>query len=98
MRKHYIFATGVVFAVAITIISFAIHTIPPKVIAAEQQRNTSSLQNANSSSASATSLLPLKTIFKQVENSVVQITSKMQPAAAANPLNPPSQNATVLGS
>jgi S1-C subfamily serine protease len=98
MRKHYIFATGVVFAVAITIISFAIYTIPLKVIAAEQQRNTSSLQSASSSSASATSLLPLKTIFKQVENSVVQITSKMQPAAAANPLNPPSQNATALGS
>ena len=34
MRKHYIFATSVVFAVAVTIISFTIYTIPPAVIAA----------------------------------------------------------------
>jgi hypothetical protein len=75
MRRRYIFATAVVFAVAIALVSITIYTIPPKVIAAEPQTITSSLQNANSSTASAMSL-SLKTIFKQVENSVVQITSK----------------------
>jgi len=56
--------------------------------------SASTQQNTNSSS-SATSL-PLKTIFKQAEASVVQITSKI-PAATADPLNPQS-NATTLGS
>jgi S1-C subfamily serine protease len=96
MRRRYIFATAVVFAVAIALVSITIYTIPPNVIAAEPQTITSSLQNANSSSALAMSL-SLKTIFKQVENSVVQITSKI-PITAANPLNPPSQNRTALGS
>jgi S1-C subfamily serine protease len=39
---------------------------------------------------------PLNTIFKQVENSVVQITSKVP--TPSNPQNPQTPNATALGS
>jgi S1-C subfamily serine protease len=39
----------------------------------------------------------LRAIFKQVENSVVQITRKL-PTAAFNPLNPQTTNATAQGS
>ncbi|HEY9491758.1 MAG TPA: trypsin-like peptidase domain-containing protein [Nitrososphaeraceae archaeon] len=38
------------------------------------------------------------TIFKQVENSVVQITSKVPPIPSNNPQNPQAPNATALGS
>jgi S1-C subfamily serine protease len=88
MRKRFAFA-AIVFAVAIIMI-----TIPSTVVAKTQQinSNTSSSQATNSSS----NPLPLKTIFKQVENSVVQITSKIP--TTPNPLNPQSSNATALGS
>jgi S1-C subfamily serine protease len=73
-------------------------TIPSPVVAAQQQQinsNTSSSQSANSSS----SPLPLKTIFKQVENSVVQITSKIPTTTGIpNPSNQSSSNVTTLGS
>jgi len=38
------------------------------------------------------------TIFKQVENSVVQITSKVPPIPSNNPQNPQAPNTTALGS
>ncbi|MFZ0225052.1 MAG: trypsin-like peptidase domain-containing protein, partial [Candidatus Nitrosopolaris sp.] len=47
--------------------------------------------------ASTTQSTNLRTIFKQVENSVVQITSKL-PTAAPNALNPQTPNTTALGS
>jgi S1-C subfamily serine protease len=47
-------------------------------------------------SAAAASPSPLNTIFKQVENSVVQITSKIP--TPSNPQNPQAPNATALGS
>jgi S1-C subfamily serine protease len=50
-----------------------------------------------SSSLAAASPSPLNTIFKQVENSVVQITSKV-PIPSNNPQNPQAPNATALGS
>ena len=58
-----------------------------------QQQSNSSSQSTNSSATSS----PLKTIFKDVENSIVQITSKI-PTGNPNALNPQSQNATALGS
>ncbi|MGA9150192.1 MAG: trypsin-like peptidase domain-containing protein [Candidatus Nitrosopolaris sp.] len=91
MRKRFEFATAIVFAVAIIMI-----TIPTAVVAQTQEinSNTSSSQATNSSNP-----LPLKTIFKQVENSVVQITSKIPiTTGVPNPQNPPSSNATTLGS
>jgi S1-C subfamily serine protease len=50
-----------------------------------------------SSSSAAASPSPLNNIFKQVENSVVQITSKV-PIPSSNPQNPQAPNATALGS
>jgi S1-C subfamily serine protease len=49
------------------------------------------------STASTTQSTNLRAIFKQVENSVVQITRKL-PTAAPNALNPQTPNATALGS
>ncbi|HZD83017.1 MAG TPA: trypsin-like peptidase domain-containing protein, partial [Nitrososphaeraceae archaeon] len=40
----------------------------------------------------------LNTIFKQVENATVQITSKVPPIPSNNPQNPQAPNATALGS
>jgi S1-C subfamily serine protease len=95
MRNRFTSVTIVCAIATITTISF--NGMLPSTAVAQQQRvnsNTSSSQSANSSSAN---LLPLKTIFKQVENSVVQITNKI-PTATANPINPQTSNATVLGS
>ncbi len=63
------------------------------VLAAQQGQvssNSSLSQNTNSSTP-----LTINTIFKQVENSVVQITSKVP---TLTPQNPQSPNATTLGS
>jgi S1-C subfamily serine protease len=48
-------------------------------------------------SSSPNSLLSLKAIFKQVQNSIVQITSKI-PLPTTDQSNPQAQNATALGS
>ena len=102
MRKPFVPTINIivtVFAITVIIIPVSTLTIPLTVMAAQQQQDpinsTASTQQNTNSSSSATSL-PLKTIFKQAEASVVQITSKI-PAAAADPLNPQS-NATTLGS
>ena len=98
MRNRFAVATAVVFAVAIMItIPFKGFILPSSAVAQQQQlnSNTSSSQSTNSSSSNP---LSLNTIFKQVENSVVQITSKIPTIVVPNPLNPPSSNATTLGS
>jgi S1-C subfamily serine protease len=60
--------------------------------------NEASLKNsALLSTANTNKSTNLRTIFKQVENSVVQITSKL-PTPASNGLNPQSPNTTALGS
>jgi S1-C subfamily serine protease len=66
-------------------------TIPSTAVAQQQRINSNtSSQIANSSS----NPLPLKTIFKQVENSVVQVTSKTPTIG----VNQSSSNVTTLGS
>ncbi len=85
MRKR--FAVAVVFAIAIMITIPFNGFILPSTAVAQQQRtnsNTSSSQFTSSSS----NPLSLNSIFKQVENSVVQITSK----------TPTSSNVSTLGS
>jgi S1-C subfamily serine protease len=97
MRNRFAVATAVVFAVAIMItIPFKGFILPSSAVAQQQQLNSnnSSSQSTNSSS----NPLSLNTIFKQVENSVVQITSKIPTTGASNPLNPQSPNVTALGS
>jgi S1-C subfamily serine protease len=100
MRKPIVFATIIVFAVAIIIIiPFGTFIVQPTAIAAQHESNSSSSQNTNSSSSqntnsssAASTSSPLKTIFKQVEDSVIQITSKIPTG-----LPPQSENA-ALGS
>ena len=97
MRKRFAFAIAIVFAVAImiTTIPFNRFILPSTAAVAQQQQiNSNTSQSTNSSSPNP---LSLKTIFKQVGNSVVQITSKI-PTATPNPLNPQAPNATELGS
>ena len=91
MRKRFAFG----FAVAI--VPFNGFILPSTAVAQQQQINssTSSSQSTNSSSANP---LSLKTIFKQVENSVVQITSKIPAIGVPNLLNPQSPNVTASGS
>jgi S1-C subfamily serine protease len=64
------------------------------------QNSSMALQNTTVGSSTADTLTPpstsLNTIFKQVENSTVQVTSKIP--TPSNLLTPPSQNATALGS
>src|SRR5207249_8587012 len=49
------------------------------------------------STSTSASSLPLKAIFKQVQNSIVQITSQAL-IPTSDPSNPNGQNATALGS
>ena len=89
MRKRYAFA-AIIFALAIIMITF-----PSPAVAAQQQQ----INSNTSSSAASSNPLPLKTIFKQVENSVVQITSKIPTITGIpNPSNQSSSNVTTLGS
>src|SRR5215467_14733919 len=99
MRKRFASATAILFVVAIIIVTGTFNRVilTPTDVVAQTQRinsNTSSSQSANFSS----NPLPLRTIFKQVENSVVQITSKTPTTVLSNPQNPQSPNATTLGS
>jgi S1-C subfamily serine protease len=84
MRKRIVFATAIVFAVAIMItIPFKGFILASTAVAQQQQiTSNSSFSQGNNSSSNP---LSLNTIFKQVENSVVQIKSK-------------TSNATTLGS
>ncbi len=101
MRKPYVSTIAtivIVFSITLIIIPLSTFRIPVNVMAIQQHPVNSTSpteQNTNTSSSSATPL-PLKTIFKQVEKSVVQITSKIP--AAPDALNPQSPNATALGS
>jgi S1-C subfamily serine protease len=89
MRKRFAFARAIVFA-GLVIIPLNGLILPPTAIALQQEinSNTSSSQSTNPSSSS--NPLSLRTMFKQLENSVVQITSK--------PPNPQSPNTSTSGS
>jgi S1-C subfamily serine protease len=86
MRKRIEFATVILFVVAIIIIVTS--TFNSAVIAQIQQLNS----NTSSSQSTSSNPLSLNSIFKQVQNSVVQITSKTQ--TASNSSNQSSSNGT----
>jgi len=95
MRKRFAFATAIVLAVAIMItIPFDGPIVPFTAVAQQQEINSNTPSPTTTSSSNP---LSPNTIFKKVEHSVVQITSKTQTTSAPNPLNPPSSN-TTLGS
>src|SRR5215469_961628 len=89
MRKRSVLATAIVF-VGLIIIPFNELILPSTAVALQQKinSNTSSSQSTNSSSPS--NPLSLRTLFKQLQNSVIQITSK--------PPNPQSPNTSTSGS
>ncbi len=95
MRKRFAFATAIVFAVEMMITIPFNGPIPPFTAVAQQQEINS---NTPSSTTTSSNALSPNTIFKKVENSVVQITSKTPTTSVPNPLNPPSSNGTTLGS
>jgi S1-C subfamily serine protease len=88
MKKSFVLTTAKLFILVSTTVvalSFSTFMIPFAATAQQQQQQTSPS-------------LSLRDIFKQVQNSTVQITSKVP--ALNNPANPqsPQQNATALGS
>src|SRR5215831_5920235 len=95
MTKQYWFATAVVFAVAIMImIPYSGFILTPTSVAAQtQQMNSSTSSSQDTNSSPSSNPLTLNSIFKQVNNSVVQITSKTPPTAS-NSLNQSSSNGT----
>ena len=99
MIKRFAFATAILFVVAIIMVTSTFNVfilIPAAVVAQTQPVNTTSpSQGTNSSSSS--NPVSLNTIFKQVDNSVVQITSKT-PTTTSNSSNQSSSNTNTLGS
>jgi len=87
MRKRFAFATAIVFA-GLIIIPLNELILPSTAVALQQEinSNTSSSQSTSSSS----NPLSLRTLFEQLQNSVVQITSK--------PPTPQSPNTSTSGS
>src|SRR5215831_5877006 len=99
MRKRFAFAITIVFAVAIIMITIPFNRfILPSTAAGQQQQqqNPNILSPQSSDPSPSPNPLSLRTIFKQVENSVVQITSKI--TGVSNTSNPQSPNTTTLGS
>jgi S1-C subfamily serine protease len=94
--KRFAFATGILFVVAIIMVTSPFNRIiltPTAVVAQTQQINSPS-HGTNSSTSNP---LCLNSMFKQVENSVVRLTSKTPTAGLSNPVNQ-SSNTTTLGS
>jgi S1-C subfamily serine protease len=98
MTRQSASGTAIVFAVAIIMITIVFNRFilsSTTAVAQEQQINSNtSSQGTNSSYSSNPS--SLNTIFKQTENSVVQMTSKTP--TISNPSNQSSSNTNTLGS
>jgi S1-C subfamily serine protease len=97
MRKRFAFATAIVFAVATIMITIPSNGFTLLSTAEAQQPRINSNTSSSQSNSSSFNPLSLNTIFKQTENSVVNITSKTPTAGLSNPVNQTS-NTTTLGS
>ena len=64
----------------------------------QEQQNSTVLDVVSAKEEKGGDSLSLNSIFKQVENSVVQITRKVPPPSSISPPSPESENATALGS
>src|SRR5215469_1312837 len=94
MRKGIAVATAIVCAIMLGISTLNVFILVPAAVVAQTQPINTTSQGTNPSSSS--NPLSLNTIFKQVENSVVQITSKTP--TTSNSSNQSSSNANTLGS
>jgi S1-C subfamily serine protease len=96
MRNRFAVVTAVVFAAAImiTIPDSGVILTPTSVAAQTQQMNSNTSSSQGTPASPSSNPLTLNSIFKQVNNSVVQITSKSPTAGVANPSNQSSSNGT----
>ena len=88
MRKRFAFVIAIVFAGLIIIPLNGL--ILPSTAVAQQREINSNISSSQSTNSSSSNPLSLRTMFKQLQNSVVQITSK--------PPNPQSPNTSTSGS
>src|ERR687895_271418 len=79
--------------VPLVAVMIALLTSQYSVMAQQQQQQNSTVVDL----VSANDSLSLNSIFKEVENSVVQITRKVPPSSILSP-SPESENASALGS
>jgi S1-C subfamily serine protease len=98
MTKQSAFGTAIVFAVAIIIITILFNRFifSSTTAVAQVQQINSNISSQATNSSSSSNPLSLNTIFKQTENSVVQITSKTP--TTSNSSNQSSSNTNTLGS
>ncbi|MBV9176635.1 MAG: serine protease, partial [Nitrososphaeraceae archaeon] len=100
MKTPFLFTVSILIIIvgATTAISFSIFVIPFTVMGQQQQQPLSAVSPSHNATFTLIPPMSLKTIFKQVQNSVVQIISKV-PIPSTEPSNPqPQQNSTALGS
>src|SRR5207237_3387127 len=90
------FSTAAVVIIVLAILPASLSNVRTQVMA-QTGSASSAVAGTELPRSSPSSHSPLNTIFKQVQSSVVQITSKI-PLPNANPSNPETQNATALGS
>ena len=88
MRQRFAFATAIFAGLMIFPLNGLI--LPPTAVALEKEINSNTSTSPNP--------LSLRTIFKQLQNSVVQITSKPPMIGLSNPSNPQSPNTITSGS
>src|ERR671912_277001 len=86
----------VIALVAVMVALLALLTSQYPVMAQQQQQQNSTVVDVMPAKDDNQSSLSLNSIFKQVENSVVQITRKVPPSSILP--TPESENATALGS
>ena len=89
MKKRFTFATAILLA-GLIIIPLNGLVLPSTAVALQQEMNSNTSSQSTNSSSSSSNPLSLRTMFKQLENSVVQIISK--------PPNPQSPNTSTSGS
>jgi S1-C subfamily serine protease len=95
MQKSNIFSRAAVTITFLVILCTSLITVQTQVMA---QRSTASSPVITAGTPSHTSFhSPINIIFRQVQNSVVRITSKI-PISINNLSNPQTQNSTTLGS
>ncbi|HEY6884748.1 MAG TPA: trypsin-like peptidase domain-containing protein, partial [Nitrososphaeraceae archaeon] len=89
--------SGVITIITAVLFALSLLTVQTQVMA-QTSAASFAVTTVGTPSSPSPSPSTLNSIFKQVQNSVVQITSKI-PIPAGNPSNPqPQQNSTALGS
>ena len=96
MTKQSAFGTAIVFTVAMIPILLNRFILSSTTAVAQGQQINSNTTSQGTTSSSSSNPLSLNTIFRQTENSVVQITSKTP--TTSNSSSQSSSNVNTLGS